>query len=56
MAGKDWADLDFDEDEEKVCPNCGHTYDEAEKACPHCGAIVSQEDDELDGFQEDEES
>ena len=54
MAAKDWAELGFD-DEEKVCPNCGHVCGE-ETTCSHCGAILGQEADALDGFQEDEES
>ncbi len=45
-------ELEFED--EKVCPNCGQ-FCEGEKVCPHCGAILTEDDDDLDGFHEDEE-
>ena len=47
-------ELDFDDEDEKVCPNCGQ-FCEGENVCLHCGAILTEEDDELEGFHEDEE-
>ncbi|MDP2599506.1 MAG: hypothetical protein Q8P84_02075 [Deltaproteobacteria bacterium] len=47
-------ELDFDDENEKVCPNCGQ-FCEGENVCPHCGAMLAEEDDELEGFHEDEE-
>ena len=49
----DLENLDFES--ETVCPNCGH-FCEGESECPNCGAVLETDDDELDGFQEDEES
>jgi len=52
MPKEEWEDFDFEN--EQVCPNCGQ-FSEGESVCPHCGAILTEEDDELDGFHEDEE-
>ena len=41
-------------DDNTVCPNCGHHCGD-DTVCPNCGAILGNEDDDLDGFQEDKE-
>ena len=51
--GEEWEELDFEKEE--ICPNCGQ-FTEGESVCPHCGAVLTEEDDELEGFQEDEDS
>lgn len=48
----DVEDLAY-EDEDPVCPNCGQQT-EGESVCPYCGAILTDEEDELDGFHEDD--
>jgi len=53
MGKEEWEELGFEKDD--VCPNCGQMT-EGENVCPHCGAILTEEDDELDGFHEDEET
>ena len=47
----DVDELDFESD--TTCPNCGHHIDD-ETECPNCGAILGN-DDELEGFQDEEE-
>lgn len=52
MFNKDEFDeLDFENPE--TCPNCG-TYVGAESICPNCGAVLFNENDELNPFEEDE--
>lgn len=46
-------DLELDE-EEAVCPNCGQKVGD-ETVCSYCGAILIEEDDEFEGFDDDEE-
>ena len=54
MATKEWDDLDFEEEEEILCPNCGQDT-EGEMICPQCGAVLGNEDD-MDVFEDDDDS
>lgn len=38
---------------EEYCPNCGQ-YTEGELICPNCGAMLGEEEDEFEGFQDDD--
>lgn len=53
MKEKEIDDISFDDDE-TVCPNCGQQVED-ESVCPYCGAILIEEDDEFEGFDDDEE-
>jgi ribosomal protein L32 len=50
--------VDFDElsfENPETCPNCGHFVGQ-EGICNNCGAMLFQEDDELNVFDEDASS
>jgi len=49
----DLDELSFDSPE--TCPNCSHFVGQ-ESTCPNCGAMLYDEDDELNVFDEDASS
>lgn len=56
---KEWndeelEDIELEDEAEDVCPNCGQPS-EGETTCANCGAILTNEDDEFETFDEDEE-